>query len=702
MSTRIIKSIVFVLFAIMFAWSLMLCSENKAEESNTIPSTNNYVGDITCQTCHAEEHTKWVGSHHDMAMKPATSEFVRGDFSNTKYAADGVSYRFYKTDSIYMVDVTELEGNTTPYSIAYTFGWEPLQQYLVKFPKGNYQTLRVSWDTKENKWFHQSPDTIIPTNDWLHWTGVAQIWNTMCASCHSTNVQKNFTESTRSYNTTYDIINVSCEACHGPGEQHVAAMQPDKNYSNTYYAKLDKEHQELQLSVCGTCHGRRTTLTMDNNPHTDFMQFYLPDLLTTSYYFADGQQQGEVYKYASFLSSKMYRYGVTCTDCHDPHSAKIKFEGNALCLQCHEPKYDSPSHHFHAENSLGSKCMNCHMDGRYYMVNDFRHDHSFRVPRPDQSVQFGTPNACNSCHENKSAEWAAEAVKNWYGPNRKYHFSDDLIPGSLANNNSLAHLQHLMIDTAVNAIVKATAITYLADLNQPQAVNTIVDATNNVSEIIRASAYTELLNYREQINISVLLKGLTDPVLAVRLAAFRTLANPQIMKIEDQYLTSYSSTQLEYLEYLMANADFASGQVIKGEYYQELGDLKTAEYHYLLALDMDKLLEGPRLNLSVVYSQLAQPEKTREQLNLMMQLHPENDLGFYYAALLVSEENNYSDAAKYLSKAISLNPNPTYYYNYVLILLKLNDKQAAFNTLMIALKQWPDDEGLKSLLEYVR
>ncbi|MBK7110539.1 MAG: hypothetical protein IPH61_15845 [Bacteroidetes bacterium] len=259
-----------------------------------------------------------------------------------------------------------------------------------------------------------------------------------------------------------------------------------------------------------------------------------------------------------------------------------------------------------------------------------------------------------------------------------------------------------MIDTAVNAIVKATAITYLADLNQPQALNTIVEATNNASEIIRASAYTELLAYREQINISVLLKGLTDPVRAVRLAAFRTLANPQIMKIEDQYLTSYSSTQSEYLEYLMANADFASGQVIKGEYYQELGDLKTAEYHYLLALDMDKLLEGPRLNLSVVYSQLAQPEKTREQLNLMMQLHPENDLGFYYAALLVSEENNYSDAAKYLSKAISLNPNPTYYYNYVLILLKLNDKQAAFNTLMIALKQWPNDEGLKSLLEYVR
>lgn len=702
MITRYIKSAVLILFVLFFAWSLMLCKQDAENKSVQIPQSNNYVGDKQCQSCHAVEHDKWVGSHHDMAMKPAEKEFVRGDFNNVIYSADGVSYRFYTSDTSYMVDVTEIEGKTTSYPIAYTFGWEPLQQYLIRFPSGNYQTLRASWDTKKNIWFHQYPDTILPTSDWLHWTGAAQTWNAMCASCHSTNLQKNFTESTRSYNTTYDIINVSCEACHGAGQQHVAAMQQKGKVENTYYAKLGKQQQDMQLSVCGTCHGRRSALTMDNNPHTEFEQFFTADLITSENYFADGQQEGEVYNYGSFLSSKMYRYGVVCSDCHDPHSAKIKFDGNALCLQCHKPEYDGPAHHFHTQGSLGSKCMNCHMDGRNYMVNDYRHDHSFRVPRPDQSMQYGTPNACVSCHENKSNAWAAEAIKNWYGAKRKYHFSDDLLPGSLVNDKSFSHLQKLMADTAVNAIVKATSVAYMAQLPQPEAIDALVEATTHPSELVRASAFRGLLNYRQQVDINVLIKGLTDPVRSVRISAYRVLANPMIMKIADENIGPYTSAQSEYLTYLDANADFASGQVLKGEYYQELNDQKKAEYHYLMALEMDKLLEGPRLNLAIIYSQMGMNAKASEQLMLMMQLHPNNDQGFYYAGLLASEENNFTDASQFMERAIALNANPVYYYNYVLILINMNEKQKAQVALISALQNWPQDESLRSLLPYVR
>ncbi|MFN3940436.1 MAG: cytochrome c3 family protein, partial [Chitinophagales bacterium] len=508
---------------------------------------------------------------------------------------------------------TELEGNTTTYTIAYTFGWEPLQQYLIKFPDGNYQTLRASWDTQKKKWFHQYPDTIIPTSDWLHWTGNAQVWNSMCASCHSTNLKKNFTETTRTYNTTYDVMNVSCEACHGPGSKHVAVMQI-KNYTgNTYYTRLDKSSKDMQINVCGTCHGRRTALTANSNPQTDFLEFYYPD----------GQQLDEVYNYGSFLSSKMYRYGVVCTDCHNPHSGKIKLEGNALCLQCHAVEYDSPAHHFHAEKTAGAQCKSCHMDGRNYMVNDYRHDHSFRVPRPDQSVKYNTPNACISCHENKTNSWAAEAIRKWYGAERKYHFSDDLIPGSFANGNSLAHLQRLMADTAVNAIVKATALTYMSYLPEPKALDNIIAATTHPSALVRTNAFISLLNYRQNTDVSILTKGLTDPVRSVRIAAYRVLANPAITKIEDAYLAAYTSVQSEYLAYLDANADFAAGQILKGEYYQEINDLQTAEKCYLNALALDKLLEAPRLNLAIIYSKQQRNAKTWEQLQLLIQYHPQ-------------------------------------------------------------------------------
>lgn len=702
MYSRRIKKIIAISFSLFFLWSLILCKQQstKTVDIDTVPDT--YVGETQCKSCHTQEHTEWIGSHHDLAMKPPQPEFVRGNFNNAFYKEDGVTYLFYKKDSTYFVDVTELEGTTKSYAIAYTFGWEPLQQYLIKFPNGNFQTLRASWDTKSNKWFHQYPDTIIPTDDWLHWTGNAQVWNAMCASCHSTNLKKNFTESTRTYNTTYDIINVSCEACHGPGNKHVTAMQNENYTGENFYTRLDKSSKDMQINVCGTCHGRRTVLTANNNPQTDFLQYFIPDVLTTEFYYPDGQQLEEVYNYGSFLSSKMYRYGVVCTDCHNPHSGKIKLEGNTLCLQCHTPDYDSPTHHFHAEKTAGAQCKSCHMDGRNYMVNDYRHDHSFRVPRPDQSEKFGTPNACISCHENKTNTWAAEAIRKWYGGERKYHFSDDLIPGSLVNEKSFPHLQKLLADTAVNAIVKATAITYMSYLPDQSAINEIITATTNTSPLVRTNAFISLLNYRQNMDVSVLIKGLTDPVRAVRVAAFRVLANPEITKIDDAHLAAYTSVQSEYLAYLDANADFAAGQILKGEYYQEINDLQSAEKHYLNALTLDKLLEVPRLNLAIIYSKQNLTIKTWEQLQLLMQHHPQNNQAYYYAALLASEENNFADAVVYMAKAISLAPNPTYYYNYVLILLKNNDRINARNQLQIALQLFPSDTNLQSLTPYVK
>ncbi len=111
---------------------------------------------------------------------------------------------------------------------------------------------------------------------------------------------------------------------------------------------------------------------------------------TSPLYHADGQQRDEVYNWGSFLQSKMYASGVTCSDCHDPHSGKLRAEGNALCAACHLPsKYDAAAHHHHKPGSAGAACVACHMPTTTYMVVDPRHDHSLRVPRPDLSVKFG-------------------------------------------------------------------------------------------------------------------------------------------------------------------------------------------------------------------------------------------------------------------------------------------------------------------------
>lgn len=103
----------------------------------------------------------------------------------------------------------------------------------------------------------------------------------------------------------------------------------------------------------------------------------------------------------------MNAHGVACSDCHDPHSQKLRAPGNAVCAQCHlSVKFDVPEHHRHKPGTKGGECASCHMPTVTYMVVDPRHDHAMRIPRPDLSVKLGTPNACNDCHKDKKPSWA--------------------------------------------------------------------------------------------------------------------------------------------------------------------------------------------------------------------------------------------------------------------------------------------------------
>ena len=312
------------------------------------------------------------------------------------------------------------DGKPADFEVVYTFGIEPLQQYLVEFPGGRLQSLTIAWDTKDKRWFHLYPGEDIPPDDPLHWTGRYQNWNGMCAECHSTNLQKNYDPEADTYQTTWSEINVSCQACHGPGAEHVAwgrswkAGNGDTESSNGLIVDFRGHDSRYQVDTCARCHSRRRQVSAEDAHGRHLLDDFLPSLLRDDLYHADGQILDEVYVYGSFLQSKMYAAGVRCTDCHDAHSAGLKAPGNDLCVQCHQPHnnrrfatlkarhYDSTTHHFHPAGSPGAQCVNCHMPAKTYMVVDPRRDHSFRIPRPDLSVKLGTPNACTGCHDNQT------------------------------------------------------------------------------------------------------------------------------------------------------------------------------------------------------------------------------------------------------------------------------------------------------------
>ena len=387
---------------------------NKHFISDNIIPDSEFLGDQKCKECHNKEYEKWEGSHHDKAMQIADSSSVLGNFENTFFTSQGVTSHFYKKGEDFYVNTEGRDGKNHDYKILYTFGLTPLQQYIVQFPDGHFQCLRTAWDTEKKKWFDLYPDFKVVHSEWLHWSKGGLNWNNMCADCHSTNVRKNYSEENDSYTTKYALINVSCEACHGPGKSHVSrveALGDQYKRDNSLQMTYDTAPKDL-VDKCARCHMRREQFSKNYNYEGTLLDHYFPQLITEPIYHADGQILDEVYVYGSFIQSKMYQKGVTCTNCHDAHTTKLKFDGNNLCYQCHNQKtYNNKKHHFHQLNTECSKCINCHMTGKYYMGNDFRRDHSFRIPRPDLSVKYNTPNACNGCHKNKDSKWASSAFK---------------------------------------------------------------------------------------------------------------------------------------------------------------------------------------------------------------------------------------------------------------------------------------------------
>ena len=218
---------------IVLAPLIYLAKESAAEDGKapSLAAGPTFVGRQACQSCHAEATERWTGSDHDLAMDPATPDNVLGDFDDAEIDAHGVRSRFFRRDGQFMVQTDGPDGTLQDYPIRYTFGWYPLQQYLIPFPDGRLHALSIAWDTRPadrggQRWFHLYPDERITPGDPLHWTGRYQTWNAMCAECHSTNLQKRYDPDSDSYATTWTSIDVGCEACHGPGAAHAGPEDP--------------------------------------------------------------------------------------------------------------------------------------------------------------------------------------------------------------------------------------------------------------------------------------------------------------------------------------------------------------------------------------------------------------------------------------------------------------------------------------------
>ncbi len=643
------------------------------------------MGDKACQSCHKKEWNEWQGSHHGFAMSKANEETVRGDFNNVIIKLKNDTYRFYRENEKYMVEAPGPEGSLKKYQIAYTFGWEPLQQYLVDFGSGKYQVLHTSWDTEEEKWFIQFPEEKIKPTDWMHWTKQSMNWNTMCADCHSTNVKQNYISVADSFHTSWDVINVSCEACHGPGYKHIEFMnskEANQATSNDIRKDLNlplNSSQFEEINTCAPCHSRREKLTNLYIHGDNFLNHYFPNLLHPPEYYPDGQIKDEVFVYGSFLQSKMYTEGVKCTDCHDPHTLKLKdtITDNKLCLNCHSLSYNTSKHHFHKQNTEASQCINCHMAGRTYMGNDYRRDHSFRVPRPDLSIKFDTPNTCNNCHDNKSAAWSVQAIESWYGTVRNSSYADKLLK-SYGEKATALELKKWINDVNQPELVRATLIWYAGQFPTEKSMDILRQALQSEQAIIRASASKAIENLPLNLRQPLLIKAISDSVRAVRLPATRMLA---ALYINDGVLSKkpfFKKALQEYKEYLNTNKYFPEGQMNRGLYYEQQGKMEKAIEAYQKSLEINPEFNSARINLAYIYNGRSEHDKAEKLLRIVIAQEPKFGQAYYMLGLLLAEQNKFKSATHYFEQASELMPEYSrLFYNWAVALQTQNKSKKA-------------------------
>ncbi|WP_229669441.1 tetratricopeptide repeat protein [Yeosuana aromativorans] len=700
-------SLVFASLMVFFSCKKDVTYENITKEnafiSDKIIPDGNFLGDKNCKECHAKEFDEWHGSDHDKAMQIADSLSVLGDFNNNVFKSQGVTSRFFKQGQDFYVNTEGPDGKNHDYKIIYTFGVRPLQQYIVKFPNGHYQCLRTAWDTVKKRWFDLYPDFKVVHSEWLHWSRGGLNWNNMCSDCHSTNVRENYDQKTDTYNTKYALINVNCEACHGPGKQHVEDVKrlgDAYQDSGTMHMTMKTSPRDL-VDQCARCHMRREQFSANFNFEGTLLDHYFPQLIETPIYYPDGQISDEDYVYGSFIQSKMYRNNVACNNCHNTHSLKLKFEGNALCAQCHLPqKFDTPEHHFHKMGTEGAMCINCHMPGKYYMGVDFRRDHSFRVPRPDLSLKYGTPNACAGCHK-KDDKWAWEAFQKLYGAVDSTHFSDKLVPGIVGDPKGDVLLLDLINDHKQPEMVRASAVKALSHYNSAGKTETLLGLLYDESALVRGTSVDVLSQDNTSDYANNLLPLLEDPKRTVRVKAFYGLGSLREDQIPEQYKTAYQRVKKEFFTYLDINSDFPGGQIKEGDYYLKKGNIQHAIESYEKALKIDNINNQARFNLANLYYNNGNFDKAEAAFKTIIEQEPEFGPTYYSLALLFAEQGRHEEAIPLLQKASKIMPdNVRVYYNLSLLYDKTNQPDLAEKALINGLKIDANNESLLYALAF--
>jgi predicted CXXCH cytochrome family protein len=643
-----------------------------------------------CRSCHEDIFKSWSGSHHALAHRPVDARADADAFVPARdVTVNAVDYRLEWKDGKPAFAEKRGPAPADHYIAEFVLGHTPLRQYVVPAGNGRYQAAELTFDPAKKEWFNVFGDERREPGEWGHWRGRGMNWNSMCAHCHMTDYHKNYNPTADTYSTTWREHGVGCTQCHGGiTNDHVKAKPPPPGHQPPL-RNLSPEDVKRAQETCAPCHARNELLSGDLRPGVSYHDHYRLTLPTeAAVFYPDGQVRDEDFNYTSLLTSRMGgKAGVTCLDCHDPHSGRTKLpvENNALCLQCHGPSprnnapiIDPLAHSHHAADNKGSQCVSCHMPTTPYMQRDPRHDHGFLKPDPLLTKELGIPNACNRCHTNQTVDWAIAHTDQWYGAKMDSRQRTRTRAVAAAQAGAPDAAEKLLTLIASEDIPAWRATLLLLTRNfataTPRVLETARAATRDPDPLVRSAAAQVLAAAPHE--AAALRPLLNDPVRLVRLDAAWPLSTE---------LPADSAARRELDAYLAVSADQPAGRMRIGQDLFNRGRAADAEPELRKAAAWDPNSPGIHDALGIVLNELGKTGEAAAALWRAAQLNPTDATSAFNAALAFAGARKLPDAEFALRETLRRNArHDRAWYNLGLLLAQTNRAPEAIDALQRA------------------
>lgn len=681
-------------------------------------TSNEFTGSESCIECHENFYKLWEPSYHAQAMMPINAAFMEEHQlpDSEPLEIEGHQFQVEFKDSSMVMYERDGENLVATYDVIWAMGGHHVYTFLTPFEKGKLQNIPLAFDANRKEWFnypmagmrHFADNT--PEDEALPWKDDMFAFNTGCYSCHISQLSTNFDLETDTYHTTWKEPGINCETCHGPAGDHV------RIYRNLKEGEEPKElglistkvfTQEQHTASCAPCHAKMNPITPSYMPGDKFFDNYNLTTLEDRDFYPDARSLGENYTMTEWMINPCVDGSeLHCVTCHTSSGRdRNKDNPNQSCLTCHNNRAEDMETHTGHPASAGLTCLSCHMPKREFVGRFLRSDHSFRPPMPEATIKFGSPNACNQCHTDKSPEWANKIVKA--RPNGNYQ-EETLRWAQLIKEardmewENVDKMYEYIRNPNTDDVVANSFIRLLVNYPETSKAEVFIEALNNKSELVRSSAAYGLGGiFTEEVK-NALLQACQDDIRLVRIqAANAILAFPQEEFTEEQ-LTIIAGAEKEYVASMTSRLDNWSNHYNLGLYHQNKGELDEALNSYETAARLYPESVMPLINSSVLYSYIGNHAKAEEKLKEVIEFDPDNEAANLNLGLLLAEQGRMDEAEKALKAALEANPEnqPVAAKNLSVIVAQRGDLAGAVKYAEMACKARPEAPDYGYTLAY--